>query len=128
MEQLAKSRPSLLRGGIPGYHLELGCKIVDEGDRVSTGLGRYRRCECSGERDHGCGQKGTSQHGRLRGSVWWVNDRTVCAANLLAEIRQIPGGSSIRGRSRPSTALDPERAAQVDPYRPELTNGAFFVA
>ena len=53
MEQLAKSRPSLLGGGIPGYHLELGCKIVDEGDRVSTGLGRYRRCECSGERDHG---------------------------------------------------------------------------
>src|SRR5580693_5253847 len=92
MEQLAKSRPSLLRGGIPGHHLELGCKIVDEGDRVSPGLGRYRRCECSGERDHGCGQKGTSQHGRLRGSVWWINDRTVCAADLLADIRQIPGG------------------------------------
>ena len=81
------------------YGLELGCKIVDEGDRVSTGFGRYRRCECSGERDHGCGQKGTSQHGRLRGSVWWINDRIVCAADLLADIRQIPGG--FEGRIAP---------------------------
>jgi hypothetical protein len=82
-----------------GCHLELGCKIVDEGDRVNAGLGRYRRCECSGERDRGCGQKGTLQHRRLRGSVWWINDRTVCAADLLADIREISGG--FEGRIAP---------------------------
>jgi len=68
-EQLAKPCKPLRCRGISRDGLELVTEVVDEGDRVATGCGRGRECECRREGQHCC-ETEMSQHVNHLSGIW----------------------------------------------------------